>query len=145
MHEFSIAQSLVESVLSEARKNNAKKVLVIDISIAELMQLDKDIFLDLVSSFLTGPVLGSARLEVKTEKAVFSCRKCGRSWDMSEAKKQLQEIEKGLLIKESDGADPPLHFLPQLYPAFIHCPDCGSSNILLQDSGSVQITRLVLE
>jgi hydrogenase nickel incorporation protein HypA/HybF len=145
MHEFSIAQSLVESVLSEVKKNNAKKVLVIEISIAELMQLDKDIFIELVSSFLTGPVLGSARLKVKTEKAVFSCRKCGRSWDMDEAKKQLQEIEDGLLIKESDGNDPPLHFLPQLYPAFIHCPDCGSSDILLQDSGSVQITRLVLE
>jgi hydrogenase nickel incorporation protein HypA/HybF len=145
MHEFSIAQSLVESVISEAKKNNAKKVLVIEIWIAELMQLDKDIFVNLVSSLLTGPVLSSAHLEVKTEKAAFTCRKCGRSWGMDEAKKQLQEIEKGLLIKEPDGVDPPLHFLPQLYPAFIHCPDCGSSDILLQDSGSVQITRLVLE
>jgi hydrogenase nickel incorporation protein HypA/HybF len=64
---------------------------------------------------------------------------------MDEAQKQLQEVEKGLLIRESDGTEFPLHFLPQLYPAFVHCPACGSSDILLKAGQSVQITKLVVE
>jgi hydrogenase nickel incorporation protein HypA/HybF len=64
---------------------------------------------------------------------------------MDEAQKQLREVEKGLLIKEPDGKELPLHFLPQLYPAFVRCPDCGSSDIFLKDGQSVQITKLVVE
>ena len=76
---------------------------------------------------------------MKIENAVFVCKKCSRSWGMDETRKQLQQVEKGLLIKEPDGMEIPLHFLPQLYSTFVHCPDCGSSNILLKDSESVRI------
>ena len=145
MHELSIAQNVIDSVLSEAKKNDAKKVLVIEVSIGELMQLDKDAFVYSLSLLRSGPMLGAAKLEVKIEKATFSCRKCSRSWSMDETRKQLQEVEKGLLVRELDGTELPLHFLPQLYPAFVHCPDCGSSDILLKDGQSVQITKLVVE
>lgn len=145
MHELSIAQDVIDSVLSEAKKNNAKKVLVIEISIGELMQLDKDAFANSFSVLGSGTTLADARLEMAVEKAVFLCRKCSRSWSMDETQKQLQEVEKGLLIKESDGTELPLHFLPQLYPAFVHCPDCGSSDILLKGGESIQIKKLVLE
>jgi hydrogenase nickel incorporation protein HypA/HybF len=90
-------------------------------------------------------MLGSAKLEVKIDKASFSCRKCSRAWSMDEAQKQLKKVEKELLIKESDGAELPLHFLPQLYPVFVHCPNCGSSDIFLKEGQSVQITKLVVE
>jgi hydrogenase nickel insertion protein HypA len=145
MHELSIAQNVVDTVLLEVKKNSATKVLVVEISIGELMQLDKDAFVCSLTALLNGPMLGVAKLEVKIEKATFSCRKCSRSWDMDETRKQLEEVEKGLLIRESDGAELPLHFLPQLYSAFIHCPNCGSSDIHLKDGQSVRITKLVLE
>jgi hydrogenase nickel incorporation protein HypA/HybF len=145
LHELSIAQNVIDSVLSEVEKNSAKKVLLIEISIGELMQLDKDAFLSCLSSFLGGPVLGASRLEVKTESAAFECRKCSLRWGMEETKRQLDKVDRGLRIQESEGAELPLHFLPQLYPAFVHCPGCGSSDILLKDGQSVQITKLVLE
>lgn len=76
MHELSIAQSLIDSVLSEAKKNSAKKVLAREVSIGELMQVDRDAFVNWLSSLLSGPVLGPAQLGVKIEKAVFLCKKC---------------------------------------------------------------------
>jgi hydrogenase nickel incorporation protein HypA/HybF len=145
LHELSIAQNVIDAVLSEAKKNSASKVLVVEVSVGELMQLDKDAFVYSLTLLLSGPILGAAKLEVMVSKATFSCRKCSRSWNMDEAQKQLQKVEKGLLIKELDGAELPLHFLPQLYPVFVHCPDCGSSDIFLKDGQSVQITRLVVE
>jgi hydrogenase nickel insertion protein HypA len=145
MHELSIAQNVIDSVLSEATKNRAKKVLVIEVSIGELMQLDKDAFVYSFSLLRSGPMLRAAKLELKIEKASFSCRKCSRSWSMDETRKQLRKVEKGLLIRELDGTELPLHFLPQLYSAFIHCPECGSSDILLKGGESIQITKLVVE
>ena len=145
MHELSIAQSVIDTIVSEAEKNSAKKVVTIEISIGELMQLDKDAFVTSLSYLLSGSLLGAAHLEVKIEKAAFTCRKCSRSWGMDETRKQLQQVENGLLIKEPDGMEVPLHFIPQLYSTFVHCPDCGSSNILLKDSESVRIAKLVVE
>jgi len=145
MHELSIAQNVIDSVLSEADKNGAAKVLVMEISIGELMQLDKDALATSLSALLKGPVLDGARLEVKIENAVFVCRKCSRLWGMEETKKQLQDVEKGLLIRELNGTELPLHFLPQLYQVFVHCPDCGSSDVLLKDGESIRLTKLVLE
>ena len=62
MHELTIAQNVIDSVLSEVEKNGAKKVLVIEISIGELMQFDKDAFIYSLSILLNGPVLGVCKI-----------------------------------------------------------------------------------
>jgi hypothetical protein len=78
MHELSIAQNVIDTVLSETKKNSATRVLVIEVSLGELMQLDKDAFVYSLSLLLSGPMLSAAKLEVKIDKASFSCRKCSR-------------------------------------------------------------------
>lgn len=145
MHEMSLAQSVIASVLSEADKHEAKKVLKIHLAIGELMQLDKPILVESFKSLLEGPVLGGAELEVTDDKAAFTCQKCSAKWGIEEAKKQLKGVAAELMISEPESKELPLHFLPELYPAFIHCPKCGSSDIFLSDGGVIKITRLVLE
>ena len=145
MHEMSLAQSVVASILSESDKHQAKKVLKIQLAIGELMQLDKGILVDSFRSLLEGPVLQGAELEVVDDRAVFTCQKCSAKWGMEEAKKQLRDVAPELLISEPDSKELPLHFLPELYPAFVHCPECGSSDIFLSDGGVIKVTRLVLE
>jgi hydrogenase nickel incorporation protein HypA/HybF len=142
---MSLAQSVVSSVMSEAEKHQAKKVIKVQLAIGELMQLDKGILVESFKSLLEGPVLGGAELEVIDERAQFSCQKCSAKWGMDEAKKQLKSIAPDLLISEPGSKELPLHFLPELYPAFVHCPRCGSSDIFLSDGGVIRITRLILE
>ncbi|HVP22957.1 MAG TPA: hydrogenase/urease maturation nickel metallochaperone HypA [Conexivisphaerales archaeon] len=142
---MSLAQSVVASILSESDKHQAKKVLKIQLAIGELMQLDKGILVDSFRSLLEGPVLQGAELEVVDDRAVFTCQKCSAKWGMEEAKKQLRDVAPELLISEPDSKELPLHFLPELYPAFVHCPECGSSDIFLSDGGVIKVTRLVLE
>jgi|YelNatPaOPRAMG01_1025707.scaffolds.fasta_scaffold173886_1 hydrogenase nickel incorporation protein HypA/HybF len=144
MHELSLAQSLVGSVIEEVKKHGAKRAIEIDVSIGELMQLDRDIFVEALGSIMTDPALKGAKLEVNVEKAVFSCGKCGSKWGMDEASKQLADIEDDLLVLEPDSKELPLHFLPELYPAFVRCPKCGSSDILLSQGGTVKLKKLVL-
>jgi hydrogenase nickel incorporation protein HypA/HybF len=142
---MSLAHSVVASVLSEADKHGAKKVLKIQLAIGELMQLDKAILVESFRSLLEGPILGGAELEVMDDKAVFTCQKCSAKWGMDETKEQLKSVAAELMISEPDSKELPLHFLPELYPAFVHCPQCGSSDIFLSDGGVIKITRLVLE
>jgi hydrogenase nickel incorporation protein HypA/HybF len=145
LHEMSLAHSVIASILSEADKHKAKKVIKIRLAVGELMQLDKGILVESFKSLLEGPVLGGAELEVIDDRAAFTCQKCSAKWGMDEAKKQLKSVAPELLISEPDSKELPLHFLPELYPAFIHCPSCGSSDIFLSDGGVIKITRLVLE
>ena len=142
---MSLAHSVVASIKTEAEKHQAKRVLKIHLAIGELMQLDRGILIESFKSLLEGPVLGGAQLEVVDDKAVFTCQRCSAKWGMEEAKRQLKSVAPELLVSEPDSKELPLHFLPELYPAFIHCPKCGSSDIFLSDGGVIKITRLVLE
>jgi len=145
LHELSLAQNIIDSVLSEADRREAKRVLEIHLDVGELMQLDRKTLLFGLKLLVTGPVLGGAHVHVHLKKASFSCRKCSHEWDMAEAKKQLATVPDGLLIREPDSKELPLHFLPYLYPAFVHCPKCGSSDVSAEDGKEVQLTKLVME
>lgn len=145
MHELSIAQSIVDTVLSEVKKNDAKRVTEISVDVGQLMQLDRNALAFALRLLITGPVLKDARVRVRVKKASFSCRKCNLEWGMAEAQKQLAEVPDTLRVREPDSKELPLHFLPSLYPAFIRCPRCGSSDISSKEGEEIQLRRVVME
>ena len=145
MHELSIAQNIVDTVLSEVQKNDAKRVTEISVDVGELMQLDRNALRFALRLLMTGPVLKGARVHMRVRKASFSCRKCDLKWGMAEAQKQLAEVPDTLRVREPDSKELPLHFLPFLYPAFIRCPGCGSSDISSKEGEEIQLRRVVME
>lgn len=145
MHELSIAQSIIDYVVSEADRNNAKTVNELEIEVGELMQVDVKGLGDLMKLLMTGPRLENCRIELKVKEASFQCQKCGTSWDMQEAKKQLQAVSDSLLVREPESKELPLHFLPSLYSSFLHCPKCGSADMTARSGEDIRIRRLVTE
>lgn len=145
MHELSIAQSIVDTVLSEAQKNDAKRVSEISVDVGQLMQLDRNALAFALRLLMTGPVLKGARVRVRVRKASFTCRKCDSEWGMAEAQKQLAEVPDTLRVREPDSKELPLHFLPFLYPAFIRCPRCGSSDTSSKEGEEIRLRRVVME
>jgi hydrogenase nickel incorporation protein HypA/HybF len=145
MHELSVAQSIAGFALSETESQNANKVREIYVDVGELMQVDTKVLLDALKMLMTGPKLEGCKVRVQVTAASFSCRRCSSAWGMAEAKSQLGEVSQELLVKEPDSDELPLHFLPYLYPAFIHCPKCGSSDIAATEGEDVQIRKMVLE
>jgi hydrogenase nickel incorporation protein HypA/HybF len=145
LHELSIAQSIVDTVLSEVKKNDAKRVTEISVDVGQLMQLDRNALAFALRLLMTGPVLKGARVRVRVKKASFSCKKCNLEWGMAEAQKQLAEVPDTLRVREPDSKELPLHFLPFLYPAFIRCPRCGSSDISSKEGEEIQLRRVVME
>lgn len=145
MHELSIAQSIIDYMVSEADKNGAKSVSEIQIEVGELMQVDLAGLKELVLLLMKGPRLEKCRVELSLKEAGFRCRKCGAAWDMKEARKQLEQTADSLLVREPDSKELPLHFLPSLYSSFLNCPKCGSADIAAESGEDIRIRRLVLE
>jgi hydrogenase nickel incorporation protein HypA/HybF len=145
LHELSIAQSIVDTVLSEVQEKGAKRVTEISVDVGQLMQLDRKALAFALRLLMTGPALKGARVHVHVSKASFSCRKCGSAWGMAEVQKQLAEVPDTLRVREPDSKELPLHFLPFLYPAFIRCPRCGSSDIFSKEGEEIQFRRVVME
>jgi hydrogenase nickel incorporation protein HypA/HybF len=144
MHEFGIAQSIVDSALAEADKAGAK-VTYIEIEVGELMQLDVETLEDALTLLMKGPRLEGAEAKVRVTSAAFSCRRCGREWEMDETKRQLAAVPDDLKVREPDSLELPLHFLPYLYPAFVRCPDCGSSDTAVTAGEDIVVRRVTLD
>jgi len=145
MHELSVAQNIVDFVLSEMEKRRAKRVIEIEVDVGELMQIDKDVLVRALEALTSDARLKDCRVRVRAVPASFTCRRCSSSWGMKEAREQLGVVPKELLVKEPDSDELPLHFLPYLYPAFLHCPNCKSSDISVIEGEDVRIGRIVLE
>ena len=144
MHELSIAQTIVDSVLSDADTRGAERVVQIDVDVGELMQLDRRALAGALRILLDGSRLKGARVRLHVESAEFTCRRCGRRWGMTQATKQLAHVPDELRVREPDSKELPLHFLPSLYSAFLRCPHCGSSDILTQRGKEIRIRRVLL-
>lgn len=145
MHELSIAQSIIDYAVSEADKNNARVVSEIRVDVGELMQVDTKALRELIKLLMTGPKLEKCKVSMHVVPASFRCRKCGFSWSMREAKRQLRQTADSLLVREPDSKELPLHFLPSLYSSFLHCPKCGSADTVAEGGEDIQIRRLVVE
>lgn len=145
MHELGIARGIVDSAEAEAEKARAKKVVSVEVEVGELMQLDVPALEGALKSLMRGPTLEDAQIQVRLAGASFTCRRCGEEWGMGEARRQLAAVPDDLKVKEPDSLELPLHFLPYLYPAFVKCPACGSSDVSVSGGEDVKIARLVME
>lgn len=145
MHELGIAQTIVDTVLSEVEKSDAKKVTQISVDVGQLMQLDRNALAFALRVLMNGPVLQGARITVRVKRASFACRKCSQVWGMAEAQKQLAKIPGTLRVREPDSRELPLHFLPFLYPAFLSCPKCGSADISSKEGEEMRLRKVVIE
>ena len=145
MHELSIAQSIIDYAVAEAEEKKAKRVREIQIEVGELMQVDLNSLKALVKVLLADPRLNGCKVGWRKVSAHFLCRKCGRSWGMHEAKRQLQGTVDTLLVREPDSKELPLHFFPGLYTSFLRCPRCGSADLSATSGEDVRLRRLVLE
>jgi hydrogenase nickel incorporation protein HypA/HybF len=145
LHELGIAQSIVDAAVDEADKAKAKRVISVDVEVGELMQLDVKALEGALKLLMTGPKLEDAEVEVRVINASFSCRRCGKEWGMGETKRQLAAVPDDLRIREPDSVELPLHFLPHLYPSFVKCPSCGSSDTSATRGEDIHVTRVVLD
>jgi len=143
MHEWTLAEAIVESLNSFVEQNGRKKVLEVEILYGEMMELDTDILSYAIEELVKGTVLEDAKFSLKEEKALFKCNACGATWDFETAHKMLSH-EFGILEEPSGARESPLHFIPDLAQALLKCPRCGSRDFEAISGKGIRVARMVL-
>jgi len=117
MHEWALAESVIETVFKEAEKESLKEIIKVKVMVGELQQIDLDVFTLALESILEphGPALSMDKISVGIDKSILKCRVCGENWSYSDTLKELAEDETEAI-----------HFVPEVAHVYVRCPRCGS-------------------
>lgn len=127
MHEWALAESVVNTVLKYKNEKKLLKVNKVLIKIGKLQQIEKDIFnsaLDEISKMKNI----KCEFAIEEENAVFKCRICGKDWNFEEGVKGLNEDESEYV-----------HFIPDIIRVYSKCPKCGSPDFEVERGRGVWI------
>lgn len=82
MHEYGIAQSLIESCEKHARENSAKKVTKVVVKIGILSGVEPHLLREAYEMFRLGTVCGDAELVLNLQKVKVHCNVCGHEAEL---------------------------------------------------------------
>ena len=146
MHEWSLAQAIVESITEAVNKKNSKRVKSLEVEIGSLAMLDKDIIVEAIKTLSEGTKLEGAEIKVYEEETKFRCKKCGKIWSFSEVKEELEKNWEDTKIKDEYGTqDLSIHYFPELVFTMMSCPSCGSKDFEILGSKEITIRNVVIE
>lgn len=84
MHEFSLAESLMNVVIEEALKHNAKKVRKIRIRAGKLMGVVPDLLIFAFNTLSEGSIAEGAELILEEVPFKGKCKVCGYSFTLED-------------------------------------------------------------
>lgn len=131
MHEWALAQSVIDATLKVAGERNIQNVRKVVLSIGELQDIDPEIFKKAIDDIKGTTGLKNTVFECKVEPAVLKCNNCGYEWNYRESVQKLSEEE-----REN------IHFIPETVHIYVKCPACGSSDFEMKNGRGVFIERI---
>jgi hydrogenase nickel incorporation protein HypA/HybF len=133
MHEWALAEAVIEAAIEESRKGGLAAVTEILVKVGDLQQMEFEIFQfaldELVKANQEDKVLKHARIILEPEPAIFRCRVCGHEWEFTAAN-----------LREDEGEA--VHFAPEVAHAYLRCPQCKSPDFEVIQGRGVTIQRI---
>ncbi|MBW9141628.1 MAG: hydrogenase/urease maturation nickel metallochaperone HypA [Candidatus Aramenus sp.] len=126
MHEWSVAEAVIRTVVNWASENHVTQVKKVKVGIPSFSFLDVEILKEAFDTMKSDSPLDKAELEVVFKDPTFKCRNCGLSFSLKDVRDQLESL------KGEFGEEYPLHLMPALAPSFLKCPKCGSHDIVAE-------------
>lgn len=134
MHEWALAESVLNSAANFSREHGFRRILRINVVFGELQAIDRKIFNFAAGELLksSGEIFSGAKVKIAVEKASFKCKVCGREFGLSSARRKEDEAEY-------------IHFIPEMAHSFIKCPGCGSPDFDLVGGRGIYIKNITGE
>lgn len=133
MHEWALADAVIEAALEESQKAGFREVTEILVKVGELQQLELELFQsalnELANELSEDAVLKHARIILEPEPALFKCRVCGHEWAFKTANLRADEGEA-------------VHFAPEVAHAYLRCSACRSPDFEVIQGRGVTIQRI---
>ena len=108
MHESSVTQQIVQNVLQEAEKHQAKKVVEVDLVIGKLSLLGLEQVRFMYKIFVKGTVMEGSNLVIEERDGLARCLKCGNE-------------------KQLSYGDPSGYHVPTVPAMTLLCPKCDET------------------
>ena len=97
MHEFSIAQSICDHAIREARQHGATRVLSLRCRVGVMRQLVPELMETAFTLTSEGTILEGARLDIETEGVRVVCAECGHDGVTNEIPYACPACQSGLI------------------------------------------------
>ena len=130
MHEWALAEAVVQTVLEVAGKEKLTSVDMICISIGELQGIEKEIFEFALEELMKNkPIFKKTVVSTRYRKTMLRCRACGEEWTLDKSKMKDDEREA-------------VHFIPEIVYSIIRCPRCRSPDFEIVGGRGLSIDRI---
>ena len=120
MHELSMAQGILDSVLENAEKNNAKQVTQVVIEIGRLAMLNPEQVRFMLGVLKEDTIAANAEFVIEEIPAQIKCKDC--------------DFEGEAKIDDSD------HYMP-----IIKCPKCDSYKVDVINGKDVIVKNIIID
>ena len=98
MHELSVTSQIIKTVLSEAKKYNAKKVLEVHLDIGKLTFLGIEQVRFSYELLVKDTILENSRLYIEEKNGIIKCNSCGYEGEFKYKNDPVYHIPKPILL-----------------------------------------------
>jgi hydrogenase nickel incorporation protein HypA/HybF len=120
MHELSMAQAIVDTVLDAAEKNDAQDVLEVTIEIGQLTMLNSEQLKFLLDVIIEGTLLENSKILIEEIPVEIKCQSCDFEGEAN-----------------TEGSD---HYL-----TIVICPECGGRNFEITKGRECNVKNIRIE
>ncbi|MCX7845237.1 MAG: hydrogenase nickel incorporation protein HypA [Dictyoglomaceae bacterium] len=132
MHEWALAEAIVNTAIREAQKKNLRKVDFLSIKIGEIQQIDLEVFNFALKELSKDTILEGTEIRYENYPALLLCNVCKNIWSYMESFEKLNDEEREAI-----------HFIPETIHVYIHCPKCGSVDFEIKEGRGVWIEEIL--
>lgn len=133
MHEWALAEAVVETATSEINKAGFTSVKEIKIKVGELAQIEVDSVKFAIENILPEykTIIIADNFVFEDAEAVLKCRHCSTQWNYRDSLKNLddEKIES-------------IHFIPEIAHGFLKCPKCMSPDFEIMSGRGLTIESI---
>jgi hydrogenase nickel incorporation protein HypA/HybF len=101
MHEMSIARSIVDTVLDEAHKAKAKRVIKVTLTIGELAGIMPDSLSFCFELLTRTTIAADAELAIETVPVIAQCRPCGSTFTIRQHRYRCHACDSPDIVLQS--------------------------------------------
>jgi hydrogenase nickel incorporation protein HypA/HybF len=128
MHEWALAEAILNSTKEIAEREQLKEVTQITIKVGELQQIEPHI-LRFALNQMKQEIFKKTRFHILKAKSTLKCRVCGTTWQFN-----LKKLDS--VTAEA------IHFVPEVAHSYIKCPKCGSPDFEIASGRGVWLENI---
>ncbi len=130
VHEWALAEAIVNYVLSEAGRRGVNGAEKIVLRLGVLQSIDREILDFSLRELFKMNNFNVREIKYIDEPVRLRCRRCGYEWSIN-----VEELDEA--TRES------IHFVPETVYSFFKCPRCGSRDFEIISGRGIKIEEII--